>query len=590
MKRSLSAALLGLAIMLLAPVAAQAAYSNVAPMEVERVRHTATVLPNGKVLVVGGQGVGNQALASAEIFDPATRTWTPTEPMPEPRVNATATLIPGGRVMLVGGTNNGVDSAGVGIYDPATGEWGDGPPLPEARSDHTAIRLSGGRILVAGGSAGTAAQDEAWVLNLKTGNWTATANTLSVPHRWAESALLPDGRVLVYGGSQGGFEATASADIYDPATNSFTPTGEMAVSRNGAATTTLSDGRILVAGGNGGQWNTPRDSAEIFDPEIEVWLPTAAPLMERTEASAITLQGGKVLLSEWEDSGEIFDPATETWSSAGTTVGARIGMANVLLPDGRVLLTGGCDCEDPFATAELYTPETEAFATPLDFGDQFVGYESPVLHVIIENVGDEALWADEAELLQTGEAFEVVSNSCGGVRIAPGRTCLLGVHFEPSATGFRSSTLKLEANVDGGFVTTELVAMGVAPPQGEPGDDGGPGTPGTPGLPGTPGTPGADGKAGAQGPKGDAGPQGPQGPAGANAKVTCTSKAKGKGKKVVTTCKVTFAQPLARTARVKLSVGGKTFATGTARKGSRKLTLTASGRHAKGPYVVTVGS
>jgi len=618
MKKLWSAALMALTLIsVAAPAAAQAAagFAETAPMGVNREWHTATVLPNGEVLIAGGQGDASQAVASAELFDPQTESWRPTASMTTPRSSATATLLRDGTVLVAGGVStNGPETATVELYLPDDEQWIDGPPLPAPRGNGTAIRLRNGKVLFAGGAEGTAARDSAWLYNPQTGFWEGTANTLSVPHRFPQSAMLPDGRVLVLGGTSTSAEGTAGADIYDPATNSFTPTADMGVSRKGFALATLPNGEILVAGGNGGNWSLPRESAELFDPESETWRPVEAPLIERTEGSAITLEGGEVLLYEWENTGELFDPTGESWSAAGESANAVIGGANVRLPDGRVLLTGGCECgPNPVNKAQIYTPATQTEETGLEFGDQPVGYRSPVLYATVENVGDEALWPIAISFLNHEEGdFAIYNETCVGKRIAPGGRCVVGVRFAPSATGDQAATLELEDNSTGNSTEIALGATGVTPPQGPQGDpgiqgpQGAPGSPGSPGSPGTPGLTGADGATGAQGAqgsngsegkagakgdrgeKGEAGAQGPQGPAGADAKVTCTSKAKGKAKThVVTTCKVTFAKPLARSARVKLRANGRTVASGTLRKGQRRLTLPTL-TPASAPYTVTV--
>jgi hypothetical protein len=612
MKKCWSAALLALALtMTAAPAASQAAsgFADTNPMSVERVRHTATLLPNGEVLVVGGQDEDNISLASAELFDPASETWTMTEPLPEPRQNHTATLLPSGRVMVIGGTGNAVDQGGVAVYDAATGTWGDGPPLPVARADHTTTLLPGAKLLVAGGAIGTAPTDTAFLLDLKTGNWTPTANTMSAQRRFPEAALLPDGRVLIAGGVESGFTATATADVYDPATNSFTEVDSMDFPRANFATAVLPDGRVLASGGYEEGWGNTSQGAEAFDPATESWSPVSEPFLERGEAAAVTLESGNVLFVEWDDTGEVFDFDSGDWEDVpNTMVGERVGMANARLGDGRVLLTGGCDCTFTYPTAQIYTPMTRSTADDLDFGDQPVEQRSPSIYTTVENTGNEALWTDGLAIVGDDSAdFTVFSESCTERRIPPGGRCTIGVQIRPAATGARFAVLELQDNSAGGSTQLFLSGIGVAPAQGPKGDQGDPGAPGTPGaqgpqgVPGTPGTQGlqgaqgatgAEGKAGAKGDKGDRGEKGdtgPQGPAGAAAKVTCTSKVKpAKAKsRVFTTCKVTFAQPLSRTARVHLSADGETVAAGTLRKGKRFLTLTVPGELV-GPYAVTL--
>ena len=116
----------------------------------ERSFHTATLLPNGQVLVAGGIGCCPPILASAELYDPATGMWTETDSMAIGRYGHTATLLPNGQVLV---------AAGVGAYrraeqyDPATGSWTATNGLSPGRLGHTATLLPNGMVLVSGGDS-----------------------------------------------------------------------------------------------------------------------------------------------------------------------------------------------------------------------------------------------------------------------------------------------------------------------------------------------------------------------------------------------------------------------------------------------------
>ena len=117
-----------------------------------RYLHTATLLPNGMVLVAGGLGSNLNALSSAELYDPASGTWTVTGSLNTSRVAHTATLLPNGMVLVAGGfdTNlNAIPSAE--LYDPASGTWTVTGSLTRARYYHTATLLPNGMVVVAGG-------------------------------------------------------------------------------------------------------------------------------------------------------------------------------------------------------------------------------------------------------------------------------------------------------------------------------------------------------------------------------------------------------------------------------------------------------
>jgi N-acetylneuraminic acid mutarotase len=120
-------------------------------MTTARRDHTATLLPNGKVLVAGGLS-GNQFLSSAELYDSATGTWSPTGSMRSPRRFHTATLLPNGKVLVAGGTDsNGISTNSAELYDPATQTWTPTGPPATGRFRHTATLLSNGKVLITGG-------------------------------------------------------------------------------------------------------------------------------------------------------------------------------------------------------------------------------------------------------------------------------------------------------------------------------------------------------------------------------------------------------------------------------------------------------
>src|SRR5205823_13601604 len=117
--------------------------------------HTATLLPNGKVLVAGGDGNG-PSQESAELYDPASGTWTATGSLSPGTSEHTATLLPNGKVLVAGGVNGDIFEFGsilanAELYDPTSGTWTATGSLGAARGEHTATLLPNGKVLVAGG-------------------------------------------------------------------------------------------------------------------------------------------------------------------------------------------------------------------------------------------------------------------------------------------------------------------------------------------------------------------------------------------------------------------------------------------------------
>ena len=207
------------------------------------------------------------ATASAELYDPTTGTWTYTGSLHTGRYNHTATLLSDGRVLVVGGDGT-FDSyiASAELYDPATGNWTYTGSLHTGRYGHTATLLADGRVLVVSGYNGLSGGFllSAELYDPTTGTWTYTGS-LNTYGRLAHTAtLLPNGKVLVAGGQYNWGSILASAELYDPATGTWTVTGSLNTARYANAATLLPNGEVLVAGGGGGGGLLA--SAELYDP------------------------------------------------------------------------------------------------------------------------------------------------------------------------------------------------------------------------------------------------------------------------------------------------------------------------------------
>ena len=195
-------------------------WSGSGNLNTERYHHTATLLPNGKVLVAGGYNWSFQSLSSAELYDPTTGTWTNTGSLNIDRTDHTATLLPNGKVLVAGGYNvgdkgfNTLNSAE--LYDPATGAWTVTGSLNSARSDHSAVLLSNGKVLVAAGQIFASwpliTLNEAELYDPTAGSWSFTAN-LGTARRNHTATMLLNGSVLVAGGDNQG--QLNSAELYE---------------------------------------------------------------------------------------------------------------------------------------------------------------------------------------------------------------------------------------------------------------------------------------------------------------------------------------------------------------------------------------
>ncbi|MEU5261518.1 kelch repeat-containing protein [Amycolatopsis sp. NPDC021455] len=247
---------------------AAGAWAAAAAMSTARHGHTATALPDGRILVTGGSGVrtGQEdgALASAELFQPATGTWTAAAPMGDARTGHQAVVLDDGRVLVVGGavpTGNGRDEAlaHCELYDPDKDEWTPTGTLSQARKGHQATVLPTGRVLVTGGDpvvAGDGTLDPhslatAELFDPATQRWSAAADMPGGGRARHRHLRLRSELVLVLGGT-GAPEATAgfrSVLAYDHTDGSWSTVDGLGTGRSGFGSVELADDRVLVAGG-----------------------------------------------------------------------------------------------------------------------------------------------------------------------------------------------------------------------------------------------------------------------------------------------------------------------------------------------------
>jgi hypothetical protein len=226
-------------------------------LAVPRENHTATLLPNGKVLVVAGNSVpgGGPALNSADLYDPATNTWSAAGSLAGIRYFHTATLLPNGRVLVAGGWEPGtgglfgtppmhLDTAE--LYDPATNTWSPAGSMAIGRSNHTATLLADGRVLAVAG-AGPGAATTAEFYDPVTNTW-SDAPELAAPRMSHTATLLPDGRVLIAGGFHLGF-ATTTSEIYHPDLVAWSQADNLTFARFDHVAILLPTGAVLVSGG-----------------------------------------------------------------------------------------------------------------------------------------------------------------------------------------------------------------------------------------------------------------------------------------------------------------------------------------------------
>jgi autotransporter-associated beta strand protein len=326
-------------------------WSTTGSMGTARFAHTATLLLSGNVLVAGG-GSGltysYAGLASGELYDPAIGSWTATGSLTTARVYHTATLLPNGKVLVAGGSNFST-LASAELYDPTNGTWTATGNMHSARFFHTATLLSNGKVLVVGGAGVSSAE----LYNPATGNWTLTGRPTTSGRALFTATLLPNGKVLVAGGQNGGPILT-SAELYDPDTGTWTATGNLATARTAHAATLLSNGTVLVTGGFNFDENL--SSAELYDPDSGTWSGTQDMASARYYHTTTLMPNGQVLAAGGsgtdftEPSAELYDSVSESWTTTGSLDFGRFYHTASLLPDGNVLVAGGVGYALPIGT------------------------------------------------------------------------------------------------------------------------------------------------------------------------------------------------------------------------------------------------
>ena len=323
--------------------------SPVLRMNVQRAAHTATLLPDGTVLITGGfraEGTTEISIASAEIYDPETKSFTLTNNMNEARNGHTATLLPNGQVLIVGGWGVNGPTPTAELYDPQTGKFRYAASLSVPRAGMTATLLNNGTVLIAGGeSMNNTRQLIAEIYDPAT-NTFMESGSLNIGRSAHTATLLNDGNVLLIGGNSSRNNILSSAEIYNPTTGKFTYTGEMSMVRHKHAAVLLQDGNVLVIGGsNQDDWNGKYTSAEIYDANTGKFLQISNLNKERfkLENGAVLLDNGNVLVGGGNQQIEIYDAGNQRFILGDRLDNDYFSGVLIRLLNGSVLITGGYD-------------------------------------------------------------------------------------------------------------------------------------------------------------------------------------------------------------------------------------------------------
>jgi hypothetical protein len=354
------------------PAVLDPVWSTTGSLATARREPTTTVLQDGRVLAVGGLGDAWTMTPSAEVYDPATGTWATTGSLTTARQFHSSTLLGSGQVLVAGGEQGSAYYGGLStaeLYDPATGTWSSAASLNSGRLHHQTVLLQDGRVLVMGGlDASSGAQAGAELYDPVANTWTPTG-PLAAPRYMHAAVRLSGGKVLVFGGA-GYTDSAITSELYDPATGTWAPGGGMNSWHNTPLGVLLSDGRVLAISANN---YTP--GSELYDPATGTWSVSGPPSLVRHDATASLLPDGRVLLAggmsgtsgpQPTAAADVYDPDTGTWSLGATLQTGRSMHAASVLQDGRVLVVAGMGLEDytTLASAEVLLLDRDDVTAP----------------------------------------------------------------------------------------------------------------------------------------------------------------------------------------------------------------------------------
>jgi hypothetical protein len=343
--------------------------------------HTANLLNDGSVFIVGGKGLTGAMHKQAYRYIRAEDRYAADASLTTGRMAHVAFTLPDGKIVVAGGFDPLLPGTSFDpvftsseIYDPATKTFSAGPDMNFPRRHHVATQLKDSRILITGGiqlrGNGFGASMNTEIYDPATNSF--TAGKMMTEGRWLHTAtLLPDGRVLITGGrnnnctGQCPIFSLKSAEIFDPVTGNFTATGNMNFSRYNHTASLLSDGRVLILGGESTEdLGTGIDQvgvAEIYDPVTGQFTTFGNMALARSSHTVTLLNNGKLLVAGGfrlngvgTERTELFDPSNGTSIEGPAMSDYHIRGTATRLLNGEVLIFAGSNGNQPMQIAEIF--------------------------------------------------------------------------------------------------------------------------------------------------------------------------------------------------------------------------------------------
>lgn len=343
--------------------------------------HTASLLPDGSVLIVGGHGYRELIHSQSLRYLPASGSFQSDASLSIARMAHASFMLPDGKIMVAGGYNPYAGSSAFDpsfksteIYDPSLRTFSLGPDMNFPRRNHVVTTLKDGRILITGGiqlvGSGFGATPNTEIFDPAAGSFVA-ANRMT-DGRWLHTAtLLKDGRVLIVGGRNNNCTANClvytlnTAEIFDLATGTYTPTGSMHISRCNHTASLLPDGRVLILGGETtddlGTGNDQVGVSELYDPATGRFTTWTSLIQPRSSHQAVPLYNGKILVlgglkasSVATDRTELFDPETGASMEGPSLSDFHVRASSIRFANGDVFLFAGWNGAQPGTYGETF--------------------------------------------------------------------------------------------------------------------------------------------------------------------------------------------------------------------------------------------